>query len=99
MGELHELLDRGAIDPDLFSRQKLKLDQEYEKASTFDQTPSRMPSQHGSVQSAEAFADQLQDSILGSDPPTAKLQKQQLEKLDNIDDNIKAAASAEFMFA
>jgi hypothetical protein len=99
MGELHDLLDAGTISPELFARRKQQLDLDYEKSTTFDQTPSRMPSQHGGMEGLPDFARQLQDSILGNDPATGTEQKKANVHLQNIDDNLKAAASAEFMFA
>jgi hypothetical protein len=99
MNDLHDLLDAGTISPELFARRKQQFDQEYEKATTFDQTPSRLPSQRGGIEAVDQFAKQLQDSILGNDPPTGKKQDEANKHLQNIDDNMKAAASAEFMFA
>jgi len=89
MGALHDYEIRGN-QPDVFARRKQQLDLDYEKASTFDQTPSRC--QANTVVWRFADLQSNADSILGSDPATGKKQDVMNTHLQNIDDNIKAAA-------
>jgi hypothetical protein len=100
MSNLDDLLENKAITPDLYARRKFQLDQEYEKETGFDETVNRKPSQFGGVENIEAFQRQLQDAVLANhDPATGTKQDKANTHLENIDDNIKAAAAAEFMFA